>query len=354
MKRIVLIEDSPDLRETTQEILELADYKVFTAENGKAGIELVKSEKPDLVICDIMMPELDGYGVLKILGKNPETAGIPFIFLSAKTEKSEVRKGMNLGADDYITKPFDDTELLDAIDTRLHRSERLKKEFQASLDGLSEFMNEARELHELKDLSKDRKIRLYKKKEVIYREGDYANYLYFISKGKVKCIKTDYYGKDLMNDMHQTGEFIGYLTLFEEGVYHETATAMENTEVAVIPKQDFLALIRQNRDDATKFIKMLSGSVKDKEKRLLQLAYAPVRERVADALLKLKIKEGSGNDIQASLKMSREDLASIVGTAKESLIRTLSELKKEGLVEIDGQEIKILSESGLQKAAAGT
>ena len=215
-------------------------------------------------------------------------------------------------------------------------------------------MNEARELHELKDLSKDRKIRLYKKKEVIYREGDYANYLYFISKGKVKCIKTDYYGKDLMNDMHQTGEFIGYLTLFEEGVYHETATAMENTEVAVIPKQDFLALIRKNRDVATKFIKMLSGSVKDKEKRLLQLAYAPVRERVADALLKLKIKEGSGNDIQASLKMSREDLASIVGTAKESLIRTLSELKKEGLVEIDGQEIKILSESGLQKAAAGT
>ena len=171
MKRIVLIEDSPDLRETTQEILELADYKVFTAENGKAGIELVKSEKPDLVICDIMMPELDGYGVLKILGKNPETAGIPFIFLSAKTEKSEVRKGMNLGADDYITKPFDDTELLDAIDTRLHRSERLKKEFQASLDGLSEFMNEARELHELKDLSKDRKIRLYKKKEVIYQIG---------------------------------------------------------------------------------------------------------------------------------------------------------------------------------------
>jgi len=353
MKKIVLIEDNPDVRETTQEILELADYNVLVAENGKTGVELVKAEKPDLVICDIMMTDLDGYGVLRILSKNPETSGIPFIFLTAKAEKSEVRKGMNLGADDYITKPFEEAELLEAIEIRLQRSESLKKDFHASMEGLSEFMNEARGLDELKDLSKDRKLRSYKKKEAIYREGDYANYLYFISKGKVKCIKTDDYGKNFMNDVHHAGEFIGYMTLLEEGEYHETATAMEDTEVAVIPKQDFLALIQKNRDVATKFIKMLSGNVQDREKRLLQLAYAPVRERVADVLLKLNIKEIAKNGSPANLKISREDLASIVGTAKESLIRTLSELKKEGLVDTDGQEIKILSESGLQKAATG-
>jgi CRP/FNR family transcriptional regulator, polysaccharide utilization system transcription regulator len=353
MKKIVLIEDNLDLRETTQEILELADYKVFTAKNGKEGVAMTKAEKPDLVICDIMMPDLDGYGVLRILTKNPETSRIPFIFLSAKADKSEVRQGMNLGADDYITKPFEEAELLEAIEIRLKRSENLKKEFQADINGLNEFMNEARGVEELKGLSYDRKIRAYNKKEVIYREGDYANYLYFISNGKVKCIQTDDYGKDFMTDVHQSGEFIGYLTLLEDGEYHETAISMENTEVSVIPKKDFLDLIQNNRAVATKFIKMLSGNVQDREKRLLQLAYAPVRERVAIALLKLKTKEMTQNGTPANLKLSREDLASIVGTAKESLIRTLSELKKEGLLETEGQEIIILDESGLKKAAGG-
>jgi len=353
MKKITLIEDNLDLRETTQEILELADYEVITAENGKKGVELVKAEKPDLVICDIMMPELDGYGVLKILSRNPETSGIPFIFLTAKAEKSEVRRGMNLGADDYITQPFEETELLDAIETRLLRNENIIKKIQANVEELNEFISDARGLDELKSLPKDRKLRSYKKKEVIYHEGDYANYLYFISKGKVKCTKTDIYGKDFMYDMHDAGEFIGYMDLLEEGEYHETTTAMENTEVAVIPKQDFLTLIQKNRDVATKFIKMLSGNVQDREKRMLQLAYASVRERLACTLLQLNNKESFNNSSPTNLIISREDLASIVGTAKESLIRTLSNLKKDGLVDTDGQEIKILSEGGLQKAATG-
>ena len=209
MKKIVFIEDDQDIRETTEEILELADYEVFSAKNGKKGVKLAKIHKPDLILCDIMMPELDGYGVLNILSKNTETAAIPFIFLSAKSEKSDMRKGMNLGADDYITKPFDDTELLEAIETRLKRSEHIKKEISPGIHGLNEFMNTARGLDELNNLSADRKVKKFKKKEVIYREDDYANYLYFIIKGKVKCVKTDYYGKDFMNDIHSDGEFIG-------------------------------------------------------------------------------------------------------------------------------------------------
>ena len=89
---------------------------MISAESGKIGVDVAQREKPDLIICDIMMPELDGYGVLHILSKNEETAGIPFIFLSAKSEKSDIRKGMDLGADDYLTKPFDDTDLLNAIE----------------------------------------------------------------------------------------------------------------------------------------------------------------------------------------------------------------------------------------------
>ena len=106
MKKILLIEDDIVLRENTAELLELSGYKVETASNGRAGIEVAKKYLPNLIVCDIMMPELDGYGALESLSKNDSTKYIPFIFLSAKTERKDVRKGMDLGADDYITKPL--------------------------------------------------------------------------------------------------------------------------------------------------------------------------------------------------------------------------------------------------------
>src|SRR5690349_12040541 len=136
MKKILLIEDNNEVRENTTEILQLAGYDVVTASNGKIGVELAQKENPDLIICDIMMPELDGYGVLHILSKKPETARIPFIFLTAKTEKSDVRKGMALGADDYLTKPFDDTDLLNAIEARLRKSALQQKEYPSTAEGL--------------------------------------------------------------------------------------------------------------------------------------------------------------------------------------------------------------------------
>ncbi len=127
MKKILIIDDNLELRENTAEIIELANYNVITADNGKAGVELALKEKPDLIICDIMMPVLDGYGVYHLLSKHKETAGIPFIFLTAKSEKSDFRKGMEMGADDYIAKPFDGIELLHAIEVRLKKNELLKQ-----------------------------------------------------------------------------------------------------------------------------------------------------------------------------------------------------------------------------------
>src|SRR5829696_5221776 len=129
MKKILLIEDNKDMRENTTEILELANYKVTAAKNGKEGLELANKEKPDLIICDIMMPVLDGYGVLHMLSKKPQTAGIPLIFLTAKAERSDFRKGMEMGADDYVTKPFDDIELLNAIEVRLKKSDVLQQQY---------------------------------------------------------------------------------------------------------------------------------------------------------------------------------------------------------------------------------
>ena len=328
MKRIVLIEDNQDVLETTKEILELADYEVMTSNNGRDGVKLVKSKLPDLIICDIMMPELDGYGVLRILSKEPKTAGIPFIFLSAKTEKSEVRKGMNLGADDYITKPFKESELIEAVETRLRKFERLQKDFDDGLDGVDQVLNVVRGGKELQSLVLERKIKKYKKNEAIYREDDFANYLYHIVKGKVKCIKTDPNGKHFVNDLGSEKDFIGYLPLLADTDYNESAIAVEDTEVAVIPKQDFLDLIQKNRNVATKLIKFIAGKTEEKEKSLLLLAYASVRERVAHVLLKLKEDKARGDHTDNKINNSREDLAEMVGTAKESLIRTLSEFKK--------------------------
>ena len=115
MKKVLVIEDNKEILENTAEILELSNYHVFTAENGKIGIERALANKPDLILCDIMMPELDGYGVLHMVQSHPELQHTPFIFLTAKTDLSEIRKGMSLGADDYIPKPFDPTDLLTAV-----------------------------------------------------------------------------------------------------------------------------------------------------------------------------------------------------------------------------------------------
>ena len=120
VNKILIIEDNPDVRENVAEILELSGYRVSTAENGKIGVQLASKEQPNLIICDVMMPELDGFGVLHILSKNPKTDSIPFIFLTAKAEKVDFRKGMNLGADDYITKPFDHKELFKVTSKRIH------------------------------------------------------------------------------------------------------------------------------------------------------------------------------------------------------------------------------------------
>src|SRR5215211_9276513 len=143
-KRVLVIDDNTDIRENTAEILDLAGYKTVTAENGKQGVEAAMKSKPDLIVCDIMMPELDGYGVLHLLRKNADTQNIPFIFLTAKTERSDFRKGMEMGADDYVTKPFDDIELLNAVEVRLKKSQILDQQYAASPQGLTQFLRDVK------------------------------------------------------------------------------------------------------------------------------------------------------------------------------------------------------------------
>lgn len=118
---ILIIEDEFQVLENTEEILELGGYRVVTASNGFDGLEAVRREQPDLIICDVMMPKMDGYGVLEALRADPQLALIPFIFLTAKADRADQRQGMTLGADDYLTKPFTPKELLATVATRFQR-----------------------------------------------------------------------------------------------------------------------------------------------------------------------------------------------------------------------------------------
>ena len=121
MKKILVIEDAAEMRRNLLTILKLEGFHALGAEDGRSGIEAARRERPDLILCDVMMPVLDGYGVLSALRADAATLTVPFIFLTAKGEKPDIRAGMNLGADDYLTKPVAKADLLDAIEARLAR-----------------------------------------------------------------------------------------------------------------------------------------------------------------------------------------------------------------------------------------
>jgi CRP-like cAMP-binding protein/CheY-like chemotaxis protein len=345
MKKILLIEDNLEVRENTAEILSLANYDVVTAENGKIGVDLAQKEKPDLIICDIMMPELDGYGVLHIVSKNPQTANIPFIFLTAKTEKTDIRKGMNLGADDYLTKPFDDTDLLNAIESRLRKNAMLQKQYEVTPEGLDNFIRDAKQVLNIRDLGQDKKVKAYKKKTEIFSEGDMPLNVFFVKSGNIKTFKSHPDGKELIINLYTANDFFGFEPILENENYNESAVAMQDSELVVIPRHDFMQMIQTHPDVSKSFINLLCKKVVEREKQLLNLAYNSVRQRTAEALLKSETLK----DSKSVISISREDLAKMVGTASESVIRVLSDFKDEGLIEVEGGKIKILQRSKLEK-----
>jgi CRP/FNR family transcriptional regulator, cyclic AMP receptor protein len=349
MKKILLIEDNDDIRNNTAEILELSNYKVIVAENGKIGVEKAIEHTPDLIICDIMMPVLDGYGVLHAVHKNEAIKNTPFIFLTAKTERSDFRKGMELGADDYITKPFNGTELLNAVDSRLKKLDLLKQDLAPGIEGLQHLMEASFGKNVLQSLTEDRNINKYKKKQTIYSEGNHPNRLYYVLKGKVKTYKCNEDGKELVTELFSPGDFLGYIALLEGAIYKDTAEALEETELAVIPKEDFEELINNNKEVAQKFIRLLAKNISAKENQLLGLAYNSLRKKVAEALMLLQKKYQDKPEEKFVIDISRESLATIAGTATESLIRTLSDFRSEKLIDIKDGSITIVNQKKLEQ-----
>jgi CRP-like cAMP-binding protein len=181
----------------------------------------------------------------------------------------------------------------------------------------------------------------------VYTEGNRPTRLFFVEKGKVKTFKTNEYGKELVIGLYNEGDFLGYTALLEGTAYHETAEALEDTELAVIPREDFEQLVYSNKEIAQKFIKLLVKNVSEKENQLLGIAYNSLRKKVAEALVTLKNKfKGSSENF--SIDISRENLASVAGTATESLIRTLTDFRNEKIIDIVDGNIKIVNEKKLE------
>lgn len=343
MRSLLIIDDHEEIRENIAEILTLAGYHTLTAENGKKGVEMAIKEKPDLIVCDIMMPELDGYGVLHLLRKNPETEKIPLIFLTAKTERTDFRKGMEMGADDYITKPFDDIELLNAIETRLKKYDILNTRYEPGDKGASEMIGDLRSSGFFKMELDNYESAVLSKKNTLYTDGKRPKYLYYLKSGKIKTYRLHEDGKEYITNLYSAGDFIGYLPLLENKSYEDTAEVLENAEVVMIPKDEFTGLVFNDLNIANKFIKLIAQNVKDKEERLLNLAYGSLRKRVAKALIDIHEKFNRNSEKTPLLEVSREDIAQYVGTATESLIRTLSDFKAEKLIEIKDGKTRIIN-----------
>jgi CRP-like cAMP-binding protein len=346
MNKVLLIEDDVVLRENTAELLELSDYEVITAPNGKLGVEMAIENLPNIVVCDIMMPELDGYGVLEALSKNEDTKYIPFIFLSAKTERKDVRRGMDLGADDYITKPFDEEELISAIESRLAKASILKDIHKATKEDNDE--SEIRTLNDLKNFFDDNgEITKYEKGDVIYEEGQNSNYIYLISKGLVKSHKFDEKGKDLTTALYKEDDLFGYTSFINNTAYQESTTAIKETELIGVTKSELKEVLNNNHQVTLELIQLLTENLTDVKDHLLQMAYSSVKKRTANTILKFADKLNRNQ--QDVIRISRNDLASVAGIATESLIRTLSSFKDSGIIEIEGRNIKILDLNKLQE-----
>lgn len=347
-RKLLLIEDEPQLRLNTADLLELSGYAIQTAGSGREGIQLALADRPDLVLCDVMMPGMDGYGVLQVFGHHPDLVGIPFIFLTAKAERADLRKGMELGADDYLTKPFGETELIGAIETRLRLADQ-RRATANTPNALGDFLNDVQHRDGLGALATGRKVHLVKKKKVIYAEGDEPNKVYFVQSGKIRTLRENPDGKELVTGLYGPGDFFGYTALLENKPHEDTALALEESAISYIPKPDFLELLFRHADVAQSFIRLMANTIADQERQLLGLAYNSLRKRVAGGLLQYVRRFGTAPATALTVAITREELATLAGTATESLIRTLGDFRDEGVIDFQDGKIVITDRSKLER-----
>ncbi len=345
MVTILVIEDDICLRENIQEILELAGYSVLTAENGQNGIKLALSKRIDLILCDIIMPILDGYSVLRELSSVPKTQKIPFIFLTSKSNLKEIRVGMNMGADDYIVKPFEEKELLDSLRRRLEKFDLLQKDNSIQIE---KEISEIHNIHNLMEyfLENGEEVSL-SKNEILFPENQLARYVYFLKNGIIKTFNTQEFGKEFITGIYRNESFLGLYSFKDIISYPEGALAIETSKLYRLPSGFVQKTFKFNPQLTMQWVEELSEEVIYLKNHLLQTAYSSVLKKTANTLLDFSEKMNfKKHELK---KISRGDLASVAGISKESFIRSLSALKNEGLINVEGRNIEILNMNELKR-----
>ena len=342
MKKILIIEDNADVRDNMCDILSLAGYRAVGEADGKSGVARARAERPDLILCDVMMADLDGYGVLKILSDDPETAAIPFVFVTAKSEQEDLRRGMNLGADDYVTKPFYKDELLRIVEVRLRRAAMRSR--TASLpDNWTGFLSKSALGEALAALTATGTVKRFRRGEALFRVGEKVRDMFLLVDGNVKLQKTTDFDKTLIVYVFRDHDFFGYPELIANRAYEHDAIALQDVEVRLIPAEEVRKCMTTDANVADMLNSLLASGLLAGDDRMLELSYFSVRKRCANTLLKAhQVFE------DRPWPMSREELAQWAGTAKETFIRNLTDFRDSGYVEVDGSHVTLTNVKALR------
>jgi CheY-like chemotaxis protein/CRP-like cAMP-binding protein len=340
---ILIIDDIQDVRENIGELLELSGYHVLQASEGYEGIRKAKQHQPDLILCDIMMPGMDGYGVAEILARQEETNHIPLIYLTAKAEPSDFKKGLQKGATDYITKPFESDELIKSISLRIRQHQQQKptdlgevewQNWMAYLHSESPLDNQGAPLTIL-NLTAD---------ETLFEQDDQALWVYFLQEGSIRWESTDAGGRTVCHHLSRPGEFLGWSPGFHLGAYSHSAIALSTSRVVRLSAKQLRDTLLSNPGMA-----LIWGQAQLKASQMvvedmMAMLYGNARENVARVLLRFAEFKGG----QWTVNMPRETLAKSIGIAYETVIRTLSQFKAEGLVMAKGRRITIYDKAQLE------
>lgn len=339
---VLVIEDDRDTADNIVELLSLSGYSVSTAHDGIEGLTFARNNKIDLILCDILLPRLDGYGVLRAIRNIPQLSTTPFVFLTGKVDSQDFRMGMDLGADDYLVKPFHGNDLLRVIETRIKKNKSIvgtaTQNGQKAVESTTTVENVS-----VKILPEHYKIKKVKQKQFVFMEGDSINFLYYVIQGKVKTFRSNGVGKEFLTEIYNTGNFFGYVALLNGAEYKESALALEDSEIAMVTRDEFFHLLKEKGEISLKFIQMISANLVMAEEKMIKLAFDSARKRVADALLYLYGKYNTNGTNNSTFPAYRENIAGISGLTPESVSRNLSYFKNEGAIVVETGHIRILN-----------
>lgn len=358
MKKILLIEKNASIRSNLAQVLQLIDYEVLPVHDGNAAVDIMTSMTPDLIICDALLPLPEGLGLIQQIQNNPATKELKVMFYTPCFENPGILFDSNAGQNgfhkDFVEKlnQNGNSQLKD-INSQLLYMNLLNGKDTTNIENgtalLDAGISKSQVCQSISEiLLNDRDINYYSKKQIIYQEGNCARNLYFIKKGKIKTYQSNDYGKQLVVDLHAENDFLGYVPLIENTNYTETAEALEDTELILIPKSEFNEILKQHLEAMKLFINLLAKNVMKKNNQMVGLAYNSLRKKVAEALIVIFRKYNSENVQDFTIDINRDSLAAIAGTATESLIRTLADFKTEKLIDVKNNIIKILEVKKLE------